>query len=138
MGGNSLTETFTCVSSFLAHIYVYEYATHFFVLGLHGGFQECHLVHGPFSCEHDGVMVLWRSVCGTFGHGSRLQRHHQCISTICSVLLCPVEQVLLHSSAMNSVALTELWIVILVSRAPLQASSPSSWRDGMLCRGRRH
>ena len=62
------TETFTCVSSFLAHIYMYEYATHFFVLGLHIGFQECHLVHGPFSCEHDGVMVLWRSVCGIFGH----------------------------------------------------------------------
>ena len=58
MGGNYLTETFTCVSSFLSHIYVYEYTTHFFVLGLHGGFQECHLVHGPFSCEHDGVMVL--------------------------------------------------------------------------------
>ena len=62
------TETFTCVSSFLAHIYVYEYATNFFVLGLHSGFQECHLVHGPFFCEHDGVMVLWRSVCGIFGH----------------------------------------------------------------------
>ena len=29
------TETFTCVSSFLAHIC--------FVLGLHGGSQECHL-----------------------------------------------------------------------------------------------
>ena len=62
------TETFTCVSSVLAHIYVYEYATNFFVLGLHSGFQVCHLVHGPFSCEHDGVMVLWRSVCGIFGH----------------------------------------------------------------------
>ena len=93
------TETFTCVSSFLARIY--------FVLGLHGGFQECHLVYGPFYCELDGVVLLvdcWRSVCGIFGHGSRLQRHHQCISTICSVLLCPVEQVLLHSSAMNRLA----------------------------------
>ena len=96
------TETFTCVSSFLACIC--------FVLGLHGGFQKCHLVHGPFYCEHDGVVLLvdcWRSVCGIFGHGSRLQRHHQCISTICSVLLFPVVQVLLHSSAMNRLAHSE-------------------------------
>ena len=59
------TETFTCVSSFLAHIC--------FVLGLHGGSQECHLVHGPFYCEHDDVVLLvdcWRSVCDIFGHGS--------------------------------------------------------------------
>ena len=87
------TETFTCVIRFFG-----------FVLGLHGGSQECHLVHGPFSCELDGVVLLvdcWRSVCGIFVHGSRLQRHHQCISTICSVLLFPVVRVLLHSSAMN-------------------------------------
>ena len=62
------TEIFTCVSTFLAHIC--------FVLGLHGGFEECHLAHGPFYCEHDDVVLLvdcWRSVRGIFGHGSRLQ-----------------------------------------------------------------
>ena len=58
MGGNYLDrDIFTCVIRFFG-----------FVLGLHGGFQECHLVHGQFYCEHDGVMVLWRSVCGIFGH----------------------------------------------------------------------
>ena len=42
---------------------------------------------------------------------------------------------LLESPSPPSSALAKLWIVvgvsrILVSRAPLQASSPSSWRDG--------
>ena len=48
-----------CVSSILAYIC--------FVLGLHGGFQECHLVHGPFYCKPDSVVLLfdcWTSVCG--------------------------------------------------------------------------
>ena len=78
-----------------------------FVLGLHSGAQECHLVHGPFYCELDDVVLLL-----IVGEVSvvYLAMVPDCNDTInvsppyALFCCCPVEQVLLHSSAMNRLA----------------------------------
>ena len=73
---------------------------------LHGGFQECDLVHGPFYCEHDGVVLL---VVGEVSvvYLAMVPDCNDIINVSPPYALfccCPVEQVLLHNSAMNRLA----------------------------------
>ena len=72
------TETFTYVSSFLGLYWVSMVV-----------FRNVtwSMGHSPVNVMVWCYLLIVGEVCGIFGHGSRLQRHHQCISTICSVLL---------------------------------------------------